>query len=184
MSIQPATCILDAPSVARVVRRLAHEILERHTGMQGVVLVGIREGGLPLAEMLGKTLGILTGEPVSMVALDINGFRDDRPRANHNSDPIVTTLQGGLVSAITMSGKSVVIVDDVIQTGRSLRAALDALTSLARPASVESAVLVDRGHRELPLRPTYVGKNIPAALDDWVEVRLGSENPGAFLVKR
>jgi pyrimidine operon attenuation protein/uracil phosphoribosyltransferase len=161
--------LLDAAAIQRITVRLAHEIAERHPLLEGVVLVGIPTRGVPLARAVaGQLSGLgLTAPPVA--ALDPSAHRDDRPRpaAPH---PALYDIDGG--PAPRIDGAVVIVVDDVLFTGRTIRAALDALVDCGRPAAVEVLALIDRGHRELPLRATYVGKNVPTASSDRVFVRL------------
>ncbi len=195
MSVTPeiGTRVLDGAATWRTVRRLAHEVIERHPDVDNVVIAGIRSGGVPLAAALVAAIDDLTGaRRVQLAAIDVAGYRDDAPRAMarlrgtwaalpRRGDELPSQTAPAIDSAV------IVLVDDVIQTGRTLRAALDAISAHGRPAAVESAALIDRGHRELPLRPTYVGKNLPVTADDWVHVRLDSssaDDDGAFLVKR
>jgi pyrimidine operon attenuation protein/uracil phosphoribosyltransferase len=148
----------------RAIHRISHEILEAHRGAEGVVLVGIHTRGVYLARWLGDTLELFEGRPVPVGELDITSHRDDRelrPRAPKETRVPVPIL-----------GQSVILVDDVLYTGRTVRAALDALSELGRAGSTELAVLVDRGHRELPIRADYVGKNIPTSRRETVRVRL------------
>jgi len=155
---------MDAADVARAVRRIAHEILERNRGSAGVVLVGIHTRGIPLARRLAAALADAEG-PVPVGELDIALYRDDLDRRP-------TTRVGATRVPVPLDDRVVVLVDDVLYTGRSVRAALDCLADLGRPRRVELAVLVDRGHRELPIRADYVGKNIPTSRQDEVQVRL------------
>lgn len=158
--------VLSADEIRRAVRRIAHEIVERNHGREGLVLVGMRTRGVPLARRLADAIEEFEGERVSVGALDINLYRDDlsslelKPRIQPTEMPT------------DIDGKIVVLVDDVLFTGRSIRAALDALTDFGRPARIQLAVLVDRGHRELPIRADYVGKNIPTSLREEVVVLL------------
>lgn len=158
--------VLFADEIRRAVRRIAHEIVERNHGLEGLVLVGMRTRGVPLARRLADAIEEFEGERVSVGALDINLYRDDlsslelKPRIQPTEMPT------------DIDGKIVVLVDDVLFTGRSIRAALDALTDFGRPARIQLAVLVDRGHRELPIRADYVGKNIPTSLREEVVVLL------------
>ena len=146
--------VLDAAAIQRAVTRMAHEIIERNQGADGVVLVGLIKGGVWLAEALGAALANL-GSPVPVGAIDVSFFRDDlNLRA---VTPSKSSLDFELHDAI------VVLVDDVLFTGRTVRAALDALREYGRPRSVQLAVMVDRGHRELPIRPDFVGKNLPTS---------------------
>ncbi len=160
-----AARVMEPADVRRALHRIAHEIIERNRGVDDVVLAGIPTRGVPLAERLAEALFEFEGTKVPAGSLDIGLYRDDldrRPVA-----PIgVTAIPAPVDDA------AVVIVDDVLYTGRTIRAALDALADLGRPRSVQLAVLVDRGHRELPIRPDYVGKNLPTADDERVSVQL------------
>jgi pyrimidine operon attenuation protein/uracil phosphoribosyltransferase len=157
---------LTADDIRRAVGRIAHEIVERNRGLDGVVLVGMRTRGVPLAARLAAAIQEFEGRGVPVGALDIGLYRDDIPGMELRPQIKPTELPTDI------HGKRVVLVDDVLYTGRSIRAALDALIDFGRPASIQLAVLVDRGHRELPIRPDYVGKNIPTALAEDVQVLL------------
>ena len=157
--------VLSAPDVRRAVTRIAHEIVERNRGAEHLVLIGLQRGGVWLAEALGEALGRIAEDehapPVPVGSLDVSMYRDDiglRP-ASWGS---VSELPGSL------DGVTVILVDDVLYTGRTVRAALDALNDYGRPAAVQLAVLVDRGHRELPIRADFVGKNLPTSRDEEV----------------
>ena len=159
-----ATAILDDADIRRSLRRIAHEIVERCRTTDDVVLVGIHSRGVPLAERLAVELASIGDHDVPLGRLDIGLYRDDlasRPTPN---------LARTEVPAL--DGKTVVLVDDVLYTGRPIRAALDALADLGRPAAVQLAVLVDRGHRQLPIRADYVGKNLPTNPDERVTVKV------------
>lgn len=161
-----AELLLGPNEIARTVRRLAHEIIENNHGTDGLVLVGLLSRGYPLAKRLARAIEEFEGEAPPVGSLDIGLYRDDLargagPRALRPSD-----------IPASIDGATVVLVDDVLFTGRSIRAALDALLDFGRPARVRLATLVDRGHRELPIRPDFVGKNIPTALVQKVRVRL------------
>lgn len=158
--------ILTGPDLRRALARIAHEIVERNRGIEGVVLIGIRTRGAPLARRLVTTLQELERSVVPLGELDITLYRDDLAR--RRLQPRV----GPSAVPVSLDDRTVILVDDVIFTGRSVRAALDAVMDFGRPSSVQLAVLVDRGHRELPIRPDYVGKNVPTALDEEVCVRL------------
>jgi pyrimidine operon attenuation protein/uracil phosphoribosyltransferase len=163
--------IMTEADVRRAIVRIAHEIVERNRGAANIVLVGLQTRGVPLAHRLAANLQELEDVVVPLGALDITLYRDDlnergfQPRVSRTELPM------------NVSGKRVILVDDVLYTGRSVRAALDAVIDYGRPQSIQLAVLVDRGHRELPIRADYVGKNVPTALDEDVQVRL-SENDG------
>ena len=156
--------VMDAGEVRRALTRIAHEIVERNKGAQNVVLLGILRRGQPLAARLSAQLERIEGGPVAFGALDIALYRDDY---SVRHAPARTTR----VPA-DISGKTVVLVDDVLYTGRTVRAAITALMDLGRPASVQLAVVVDRGHRELPIRADFVGKNLPTSRDEHVRVKL------------
>jgi pyrimidine operon attenuation protein / uracil phosphoribosyltransferase len=152
--------VLSADDVRRALTRIAHEIVERNHGLEGVVLVGLQRGGVWVADALGQVLHAIDPEhPVPVGSLDVSFHRDDV-----GLRPIVP----GSVTDIPMSldGATVVLADDVLFTGRTVRAALEALNEYGRPHAVQLAVVVDRGHRELPIRPDYVGKNLPTARDE------------------
>jgi pyrimidine operon attenuation protein/uracil phosphoribosyltransferase len=161
--------LLDAGAMQRITVRLAHEIAERHPALDSVVLVGIPTRGVPLARAVARQLASLGHTAPPVAALDPSAHRDDRPRpaAPHSA---LCDIDG--VHAPRIDGSVVIVVDDVLFTGRTIRAALDALVDCGRPAAVEVLALIDRGHRELPLRATYVGKNVPTAAGDRVFVRL------------
>lgn len=157
--------VLDGEGIRRALMRMAHEIVERNQGAQDLMLVGIRSRGVPLAERLAANIAAIEGETVPVGALDIGLYRDDLARR-----PFVP-LKGTHVPQ-SVEGLAVILVDDVLYTGRTVRAALDALSDLGRPRFIQLAVLVDRGHRELPIRADYVGKNLPTAAEDEVVVHL------------
>lgn len=155
--------VMDADEVARALRRIAHEIIERNHGLDDVVVVGLQTGGVPLAERLVRVLTDIEGVTVPLGTLDVAFYRDDiglRPVLPEE----VTNIP------LDLMGKTVVLVDDVLFTGRTVRAALDAMADHGRARAVQLAVMVDRGHRELPIRPDYVGKNLPTRRDELVDV--------------
>ena len=154
--------VLGPDDVRRATTRMAHEIIERNRGLERVVLVGLQRGGVWLADTLGEEIARI-GQPIPVGSLDISLYRDDIGRR-----PVVPGSVSSLPSEI--DGARVVLVDDVLYTGRSVKAALDALNDYGRPDSVQLAVMVDRGHRELPIRPDFVGKNIPTGVGESVEV--------------
>ena len=158
--------VLDADGLRRALTRIAHEIVERNGGVEGLVLVGIRSRGVPLANRLAALIEQHEATPIPVGSLDITFYRDDLTKLAHA--PIVKRSD----LEIDVEGRVVVLIDDVLYTGRTVRAALDALTDHGRPRAVRLATLVDRGHRELPIRPDFVGKNLPTSVDEIVHVRL------------
>ncbi|HCJ47797.1 MAG TPA: bifunctional pyr operon transcriptional regulator/uracil phosphoribosyltransferase PyrR [Microbacterium sp.] len=158
--------VLHDADIARALTRISHEILESNKGPDGLVLLGIPTRGVTLADRIAALIASFTGHTVPVGALDVTMYRDDLHR-NPTRTPRPTEIPSGGIDA-----KTVVLVDDVLFSGRSIRAALDALQDIGRPAAVRLAILVDRGHRELPIRPDYVGKNLPSARDERVNVRL------------
>ena len=160
--------LLDAPAMQRVLTRVAHEIAERNERSNEVALIGIQKSGVPLAHRLAATLESIWGHSVPAGALDISMHRDDLDqRAAPQLHPTEIPFD--------ITGRTVVLVDDVLFSGRTIRAALDALTDLGRPARIQLAVLVDRGHRELPIRADFVGKNIPTSKKERVDVSLAED---------
>jgi pyrimidine operon attenuation protein / uracil phosphoribosyltransferase len=159
--------VMSADDLKRAIRRIAHEILERHQGAEKVVLVGVHSRGVPLAEEIAEAIDDFESVKVPVGELDIGLYRDDlglRP----------TTRLSRTLIPVDLTDEQVILIDDVLFTGRTARAALDALLDLGRPARVELAVMVDRGHRQLPIRADYVGKNIPTSPDQRVSVKLAS----------
>ena len=155
--------IYDEMAVKRALTRMTYEIIERNKGIDNLVIVGIKTRGAYLAQRIAKRLEQLEGASVPVGELDISMYRDDR---KHTDDPVVKDSQ----LQFDITGKHVILVDDVLFTGRTIRAALDALMDQGRPDRINLAVLVDRWHRELPIRPDFIGKNIPTAMDEQVAV--------------
>jgi pyrimidine operon attenuation protein / uracil phosphoribosyltransferase len=169
--MSPLSKMMDTDQVRRAVTRIAHEILERNKGVEDICLVGIRTRGAVLAQRLKRAIEQIEQKPVNCGILDINLYRDDLTLISHQ--PVVRET----LIDFDIADKTVVLVDDVLFTGRTIRAALDALVDLGRPSCIQLAVLIDRGHRELPIRADFVGKNIPTARTQDVKVRL-LENDG------
>lgn len=159
--------VLDAEDIARALTRISHEILERNKGADDLVLLGLHTRGVPLAQRIAARIEAVEGHPLAIGSIDVTMYRDDL-RSHPTRTPHKTVLPAGGIDDTT-----VVLVDDVLYSGRTIRAALDALSDLGRPAAVRLAVLVDRGHRELPIRADHVGKNLPTARTEHVGVRLG-----------
>ena len=160
--------VMDADRITRALTRIAHEILERNHGISGVSLVGVRSRGVPLARRIATVLGDVTGEEVPTGALDITLYRDDLMRNPVGPQPVVRKTE----IPFSIVNRTIVLVDDVLYTGRTTRAALDALIDFGRPRAIQLVALVDRGHRELPIKADYVGKNIPTSRQESVQVRL------------
>jgi pyrimidine operon attenuation protein/uracil phosphoribosyltransferase len=156
--------ILDADGVRRAWRRIAHEVVERQPQLERLSLLGIVRRGVPLAQRLSSTIEQLEGVRLPVVALDVRAYRDDLPRSASAPLPALP--------AEAVDGRPVLLIDDVLFNGRTVRAAIDAIIAAGRPTQIQLAVLVDRGHRELPIRPDYIGKNVPTSRQEWVEVRL------------
>ena len=176
-STNQGKAVLSAPDLHRVVDRIAHQILEKTSGATGTVLLGIPTRGVPLARRLAARIHAFEGIDVPVGALDITLYRDDlRLHATRALGKTVLPGDG-------IDGRRVILVDDVLFSGRTVRAALDAINDVGRPSSVQLAVLVDRGHRELPIRADYVGKNIPTALTESVRVSLAETDGGVDEVR-
>ncbi|MDR3288629.1 MAG: bifunctional pyr operon transcriptional regulator/uracil phosphoribosyltransferase PyrR [Peptococcaceae bacterium] len=172
--------LMDADDLRRVITRIAHEIVEKNQGTKDLVLIGIRRRGAPLAERLQQAIYQFEQVTVPLGVLDITLYRDDL--SNINEQPVVRETN----IPFDIEGKTVVLVDDVLFTGRTIRAALDAVIDLGRPQKIQLAVVVDRGHRELPIRADYVGKNIPTSLREIIAVCLREidEEDGVILLER
>jgi len=154
--------------MGRTLARIAHEILERSRGVEEIALVGIRTRGVPIARRLAQAIKEINGHDVPTGALDITLYRDDLMRHPVGPQPVVRRTE----IPFSIDGKRILLVDDVLYTGRTIRAALDALIDFGRPQSIQLVVLVDRGHRELPIKADYVGKNLPTAASESVQVHL------------
>ena len=160
--------VLDADRIGRSLARIAHEIVERNRGVEELGLVGIRTRGVPLARRLAQSIREITSHAVPTGALDITLYRDDLMRHAVGAQPVV----GRTDISFSIDDKRILLVDDVLYTGRTIRAALDALIEFGRPKAIQLVVLVDRGHRELPIKADYVGKNLPTSPSQSVRVRL------------
>ena len=168
--------VMTAEDIRRALTRIAHEVVERNQGLEGLVVVGLQTGGVPLARRLAEELARVEGVTVPVGTLDVAFYRDD------------IGLRPVMPEAVTdipfdLTGKAVVLVDDVLFTGRTVRAALDAMNDYGRPRAVQLAVMVDRGHRELPIRPDYVGKNLPTRRHEVVDVRTDGVDVGVLVAR-
>ena len=152
--------VMDADRMARTITRMAHEVVERNRGLQSVAFVGVRTRGVPIAQRIARTIAEIAGEAPPTGALDITLYRDDLMRHTLGTQPVVRRTE----IPFSIDGRRILLVDDVLYTGRTVRAALDALIDFGRPSAIQLVVLVDRGHRELPIRADYVGKNLPTAV--------------------
>ncbi|MDD4587462.1 MAG: bifunctional pyr operon transcriptional regulator/uracil phosphoribosyltransferase PyrR [Heliobacteriaceae bacterium] len=166
MNLPEKAQLMDATGLRRAITRIAHEIVEKNHGVDGLVLVGIRRRGVPLAQRLQAKIQAIEGVMLPLGALDITLYRDDLTTLD--VQPVIRKTE----VPFALAGKKVVLVDDVLYTGRTVRAAMDALMDMGRPKAIQLAVLIDRGHRELPIRADFVGKNVPTARKENVSVRL------------
>ncbi|NHM29724.1 bifunctional pyr operon transcriptional regulator/uracil phosphoribosyltransferase PyrR [Neobacillus terrae] len=160
--------VLDEQAIRRALTRIAHQIIEKNKGVQDSILVGIRTRGIYLAKRLADRIEEIEGTPINIGELDITLYRDDLTKKTENQEPLVK----GSDIPFDITDKKVILVDDVLYTGRTVRAGMDALMDIGRPSSIQLAVLVDRGHRELPIRADYVGKNIPTSSSEKIVVEL------------
>ncbi len=158
--------LMDEKAIGRAITRVSHEIIERNKGIEDVVLVGIKTRGVPIADRISKKIEQIEGSKINTGEIDITLYRDDLKEVD--VDPIIN----GSNINFNIDDKTVVLVDDVLYTGRTVRSALDAIMDIGRPKSIQLAVLVDRGHRELPIRADYVGKNVPTSKNEIISVKL------------
>jgi pyrimidine operon attenuation protein/uracil phosphoribosyltransferase len=166
MEFQQRSKVLDGEGIKRSLQRIAHEILEKNQGIENLVVIGIKSRGAYLAARIAENMGKIENAEVPVGALDITMYRDDLTEVAEQ--PVVHATE----IDFDITGKKIILVDDVLYTGRTVRCALDELIDFGRPANIQLAVLVDRGHRELPIRPDFVGKNIPTTKEGSVEVKL------------
>ena len=158
--------LMDEKAIGRAITRISHEIIERNKGIEDVVLVGIKTRGVPIADRIGKKIQQIEGASVNSGEVDITLYRDDLKKID--VDPVIN----GSNVQFSIDDKIVILVDDVLYTGRTVRSALDAIIDIGRPKAIQLAVLVDRGHRELPIRADYVGKNVPTSKGEIISVKL------------
>ena len=176
MELIDKTVLMDSEGIRRALTRIAHEIVEKNKGVDNVVLVGIRTRGVPIAERLAENIEKIEGKKPPVGVLDITLYRDDLSTLAYQ--PIVRPTE----LPVDITGKIVVLVDDVLYTGRTIRAALDAIIDNGRPKTIQLAVLVDRGHRELPIRADFVGKNVPTSLSEKICVKMPEYDGGQMSV--
>ncbi|WP_347860652.1 bifunctional pyr operon transcriptional regulator/uracil phosphoribosyltransferase PyrR [Salimicrobium sp. PL1-032A] len=160
--------VLDDAAIRRTLTRLSHEIVEKNKGVEELVIVGVKTRGVPLATRIKDRIADIEGVTLPQGELDITLYRDDLEEVTKNKEPEIKESS----LPVDINGKKIILVDDVLYTGRTVRAAMDALMDIGRPSSIQMAVLVDRGHRELPIRADYVGKNIPTSKEEIVTVYL------------
>lgn len=160
--------ILDEQAIRRALTRISHEIIENNQGIEDIVLVGVKTRGIYLARRLAEKINEIEGSPVAVGEIDITLYRDDLTKKTPDQEPEIR----GTDIPFDITDKNVVLVDDVLFTGRTVRAALDALMDIGRPARIQLAVLVDRGHRELPIRPDFIGKNVPTSKNEKIVVKM------------
>jgi pyrimidine operon attenuation protein/uracil phosphoribosyltransferase len=178
MAVREKAEIIDAEGLRRIITRIAHEIVERNKGTQDLVLVGVRRRGVPLAQRIAAKIAEFENAQVPQGSLDITLYRDDLSQVGEK--PVL----GGTEMPVDLKGKVVVLVDDVLYTGRTVRAAMDAIMDLGRPRSIQLAVIVDRGHRELPVRADFVGKNVPTSKREIIGVRVSEiDNEDCVVIK-
>ncbi|MFC4778439.1 bifunctional pyr operon transcriptional regulator/uracil phosphoribosyltransferase PyrR [Paenibacillus sp. GCM10023252] len=171
MTEQEHLVIMDETGIRRALTRIAHEIVEKNKGIDHCMLVGIRTRGIYLARRIAERIAEIEGKPVPVAEVDITPYRDDRqPGSGAATITAASTAASDSGSAFSVQDKRVILFDDVLYTGRTIRAAMDALMDCGRPQSIQLAVLVDRGHRELPIRPDYVGKNVPTSKQEQIDV--------------
>lgn len=172
------TVLMDSEGIRRALTRISHEIVEKNKGVDNIVLVGIRTRGVPIAERLATVIEEIEGKKPPVGVLDITLYRDDLSTLSYQ--PIVHPTE----LPVDIEGKTVVLVDDVLYTGRTIRAALDAIIDMGRPKTIQLAVLIDRGHRELPIRADFVGKNVPTSSREVVSVQLKNTDGSEKVVIR
>lgn len=167
-SLKEKAIVLDEQAIRRALTRIAHQIIEKNKGIENCVLIGIRTRGIYLANRLAERIQQIEGKAIQIGEIDITMYRDDLSKKTNDGEPLV---KGSNID-VNITDKTVVLVDDVLFTGRTVRAALDALVDIGRPSQIQLAVLVDRGHRELPIRADFVGKNVPTSQSEKISVTL------------
>lgn len=175
MMIKEVHVIMDETAIRRALTRIAHEILEKNKGIEDCILIGIKTRGIYLAKRIAERIQEIEGTPITCGELDVTSYRDDRLEVRthtaHDGEIAVNHLKNSLGN-VSIHDKKIILFDDVLYTGRTIRAAMDALMDCGRPRMIQLAVLADRGHRELPIRPDYIGKNVPTSILEEIEVAL------------
>ncbi len=166
IQLRKKTTLMDEAAMRRALIRISHEIIEKNKGIEDLAFIGIQRRGVPLAKRIAENIHKIEGENVDVGLLDITFYRDDLSLLDEH--PVVK----GTDISFNITGKKIVLIDDVLYTGRTVRAAMEAIMDLGRPKAIQLAVLVDRGHRELPIRPDYIGKNVPTASDEVIGVHV------------
>lgn len=175
--MQIKTILMDALAVDRALKRISHEIIENNKGVKNIVLLGIARGGVPVCEMLAKNISEIENVNIPNGKIDITFYRDDINQGKKITDVNCNT------DLCSLQGKDVILCDDVLYTGRTVRAAIEAVFALGRPKSIQLAVLIDRGHRELPIRADYVGKNVPTSKEEIISVEMSDGKRSVILCK-
>lgn len=160
--------IMDAQAMTRAIHRIAHEIIEKNKGTENIAVIGIQRRGVPIAKLLARHIGEVENTTISVGMLDITFYRDDLSLLTKHPDPVIN----GTDIPFNITDRNIVLVDDVLYTGRTTRAAMDAIMEVGRPRTIQLAVLIDRGHRELPIRADFVGKNVPTSKTELIAVNI------------
>ena len=173
--MQIKTVLMDALAVDRALKRISHEIIENNKGVKNIVMLGIAKGGVPICDILEKNIFEIEKIQIPTAKLDITNFRDDKIKSSEENSCALDNIK------FSLQGKDVILCDDVLYTGRTVRAGIEAIIKLGRPKSIQLAVLIDRGHRELPIRADYVGKNVPTSRDEIIKVEIDNNNKSVIL---
>ena len=173
--MQIKNVLMDTLAVDRALKRISHEIIENNKGVCNIVMIGIAKGGVPICEILAKNIFDIEKVQIPTANIDITNFRDDKIKNDIKENSEIENI------AFSLQGKDVILCDDVLYTGRTVRAGIEAIIKLGRPKSIQLAVLIDRGHRELPIRADYVGKNVPTSKEEIINVEIDSKNKSVIL---
>ena len=173
--MQIKTILMDALAIDRALKRISHEIIENNKGVNNIVMLGIAKGGVPICDMLAKNIYDIEKVEIPTAKLDITNFRDDKIKNDIKDNSAIEDMR------FSLQGKDVILCDDVLYTGRTVRAGIEAIIKLGRPKSIQLAVLIDRGHRELPIRADYVGKNVPTSREEIINVEIDKNNKSVIL---